>query len=60
MDDGGRNDTTHGRKYVAHEVVDGHAGRGPFRHEFRQHRGCDAEDDHGAETEEKVGNHLGQ
>ena len=39
---------------VADEIVGGDAGGGFSRHEFGQHRGCHAEDEHGPDAEEEV------
>lgn len=58
VNDWRRDHTPDAREDVAHEVVDGDTRGRLFRHELGQHRRCDAEDEHGSEAEEEVGNHL--
>lgn len=57
-DDRGRDDRTNAGEDVSHEVVEGYTFRGFFRHEFGEHGGYHAENEHGTHTKEEVGNHL--
>lgn len=58
IDDRGSDDGTDAGEDVSHEVVESYTLRGLFRHEFREHGGYHAENEHGAHTKEEVGNHL--
>lgn len=49
---------THARKNVTDTVVERHAGGRVARHEFRQHGGDHAKDEHTANAKEKVGHEL--
>lgn len=56
--DRSRDEGSHAGENVPHEVVQGHALGGLFRHELGEHGGHHTENEHGSNTEEEVGDHL--
>lgn len=58
MNDRSGDDRSHTGEDISHEVVECNTLRGLFWHELGQHRGNHTKDQHGADSKEKVRDHL--